>query len=174
MLTNLTPFQVLLLSLYVPMSLVLAVYGLHRVHMVFGYLRARNQNPRPEGELAEWPRVLVQVPVFNERAVVRRVLEAVAGLDYPRDRLTVQLLDDSIDDTVEVGAQVCDELRADGLAIEHVRRDSREGFKAGALSHGLERDDAEFVAIFDADFIPPSHCLRTVVPYFAKAEVGML
>jgi cellulose synthase/poly-beta-1,6-N-acetylglucosamine synthase-like glycosyltransferase len=174
MLTNLTPFQVLLLSLYVPMSLVLAIYGLHRVHMVFGYLRARNRNPRPEGKLEEWPSVLVQVPVFNERAVVRRVLEAVARIDYPRDRLTVQLLDDSTDDTVEVGAQVCDELRAGGLAIEHVRRDSREGFKAGALAHGLDRDDAEFVAIFDADFIPPSQFLKTVVPYFAKAGVGMV
>ena len=174
MLTNLTPFQVLLLSLYVPMSLVLAVYGLHRVHMVFAYLRARSHNPHPEGKLAEWPSVLVQVPVFNERAVVRRVLEAVAGLDYPRDRLTVQLLDDSTDDTVEVGAQVCDELRAGGLAIEHVRRDNREGFKAGALAHGLERDDAELVAIFDADFIPPPHFLKTAVPYFAQAKVGMV
>jgi cellulose synthase/poly-beta-1,6-N-acetylglucosamine synthase-like glycosyltransferase len=174
MLTNLTPFQALLLSLYVPMSLVLAVYGLHRVHMVFGYLRARRRNPRPEGRLKELPSVLVQVPVFNERAVVRRVLEAVARLDYPRDRLTVQLLDDSTDDTVEIGAQVCAELQAAGLQVEHVRRESREGFKAGALAHGLERDDAELVAIFDADFVPPPHFLRTVVPYFAKPRVGMV
>ncbi|MHC4731222.1 MAG: glycosyltransferase, partial [Planctomycetota bacterium] len=169
-----TPFQVLLLSLYVPMSLVLAVYGLHRVHMVFAYLRARRRNPQPEGELKELPSVLVQVPVFNERAVVRRVLEAVARLDYPQDRLTVQLLDDSTDDTVEIGAQVCAELRAEGLAIEHVRRESREGFKAGALAHGLDRDDAELVAIFDADFVPPPHFLRTVVPHFAKPKVGMV
>jgi cellulose synthase/poly-beta-1,6-N-acetylglucosamine synthase-like glycosyltransferase len=165
---------VLLLGLYVPMALVLAAYGLHRVHMIFAYLRVRHRNPQPEGELKEAPTVLVQVPVFNERAVVRRVLAAVARLEYPRDRLTVQLLDDSTDETVEVGAQACAALRAEGLRVTHVRRENRAGFKAGALAHGLAQDHAELVAIFDADFLPPPHFLKTVVPYFARDRVGMV
>ncbi len=169
-----TVAQILLLGLYVPLSVLLAAYGMHRAHMLYCYLRTRRANPAPEGELAALPSVLVQIPVFNERAVVRRVLDAVAGLDYPRDRLRVQVLDDSNDETVEIAAEACAALAATGLAIEHVRRGNREGFKAGALAAGLLRDDSDLVAIFDADFVPGPGFLRAIVPYFAKPRVGMV
>jgi cellulose synthase/poly-beta-1,6-N-acetylglucosamine synthase-like glycosyltransferase len=169
-----TVFQVLLLGIYVPLAGLLACYGLYRVRMVFVYLSVRRRNPAPAGTLAELPTVLVQVPVFNEHKVVRRVLAAVAALDYPRDRLKVQLLDDSTDETTAVAAAACAELRGSGLAIEHIRRLNRAGFKAGALAAGLRRDDSELVAIFDADFVPPPGFLRETVPYFADAGIGLV
>jgi len=169
-----TVFEILLLGLYVPLTCLLFVYGLHRIHMLVEYLRTRHLDPQPEGELAEWPTVLVQIPIFNESAVVRRVLGAVAAFDYPRDRLRVQLLDDSTDDTVHIAAQACEELRATGLDVVHLRRANREGFKAGALAEGLKHDDSELVAIFDADFVPKPGMLKKMVPYFAKAKVGLV
>ena len=99
--------QILLLGLYVPLSCLLCLYGLHRAHMLFAYLRCRNDNPQPEGELKELPTVLIQVPVFNERSVVVRIMDAVAAIDYPRDKLRIQLLDDSTDDTVEISERRC-------------------------------------------------------------------
>ena len=169
-----TAFQIALLALSVPLTCLLACYGLHRVHLLWAYLKRRNDNPVPEGELADWPTVLVQVPVFNEGRVVRRVLEAVAAFDYPKDRLSIQLLDDSTDDTPRIGARVCRELLARGFRIEHLRRTDRSGFKAGALAEGLLRDDSEFVAIFDADFVPEPDFLKRTVPYFAKPSVGLV
>jgi cellulose synthase/poly-beta-1,6-N-acetylglucosamine synthase-like glycosyltransferase len=169
-----TVYQVILLGLYLPLAFLLAVYGLHRVHMLVAYLRRRNQNPVPEGELRELPTVLVQIPVFNERNVVRRILGAIEAIDYPRDRLRVQVLDDSTDETVEIADAACADLRGRGLDCSHVRRSSREGFKAGALAHGLTLDESEFVAIFDADFVPPRDILKTMVPFFAQERVGLV
>jgi len=166
--------QLLLLAIYVPITCALACYGLHRVHVLLVYLRLRDENPVPEGDLDEWPTILVQVPVFNERKVVHRVLDHVAALDYPRDRMRIQVLDDSTDETVQAAARACADLRAEGFEIVHLRRDNRAGFKAGALAKGLERDDSEFVVIFDADFMPEPDLLRRMVPYFAKEKVGMV
>ncbi|MEE8106821.1 MAG: glycosyltransferase [Planctomycetota bacterium] len=169
-----TVSQILLLALYVPLACLLMLYGVHRVHILVEYLRTRKNNPLPEGTLKEWPTVLVQVPIYNERAVVRRILGAVGKFDYPRDKLRVQVLDDSNDETVEIAAEACAELRANGVSAEHIRRDSREGFKAGALANGLHLDDSDLVAIFDADFQPRPDFLRQVVPYFAKEGVGLV
>ena len=96
-----TVSQILLLGLYVPMACLLVLFGLHRAHILFEYLRTRKQNPKPEGRLRELPSVLVQIPVYNERAVLPRILGAVSKLDYPRDKLRIQVLDDSTDDTTE-------------------------------------------------------------------------
>ncbi|MDH3591302.1 MAG: glycosyltransferase [Planctomycetota bacterium] len=169
-----TPAQVLLLSIYVPMTVLLACYGLHRVHMVVEYLRTRKKNPVAPPHEGEWPRILVQIPVFNERAVVRRILGAVSAMDYPRDKLRVQVLDDSNDETIEISAAACAELRETGMEVDHVRRPNREGFKAGALAHGLTLDDSEFVAIFDADFMPPKDVLKEMIPFFADDGVGLV
>jgi cellulose synthase/poly-beta-1,6-N-acetylglucosamine synthase-like glycosyltransferase len=170
----LTAFQILLLALYVPMTLLLACYGIHRVHMLVEYLIVRKKNPSPEGELAELPTILVQIPVFNEREVVTRILTAVDAIDYPREKLRVQVLDDSTDDTVEISRRECDRLRAKGLDIALIHRTDRSGFKAGALANGLEQDDSELVAIFDADFEPRPGVLMAMVPYFANEKVGMV
>ncbi len=120
------------------------------------------------------PSVLVQLPVFNEENVVVRLLEAVAGLDWPRDRLQVQLLDDSTDATAAVAAPVVARMRAAGLDIVHLRRDDRRGFKAGALAAGLVRSDATFVAIFDADFVPPSGFLHRAVRWLRDPQVAAI
>ena len=169
-----TVFQILLLGLFVPLSCLLCIYGLHRTHMLVAYLRRRKANPVPEGELKELPTILVQIPVFNERAVVRRILGAIEQLDYPRAKLRVQVLDDSTDETVEIAAGACADLRERGVDIVHLHRTNRDGFKAGALAEGLKVDDSELVAIFDADFLPPPPVLMEMVPYFAKPEVGLV
>lgn len=118
----------------------------------------------PAVAMADPPRVLVQLPVYNEPEVVAGLLEGVAALDWPRDRLHIQLLDDSTDETVEIAEAKIIELRARGIDVEHVRREHREGFKAAALAEGLLRCDAPVLAILDADFRPPAHWLTVVVP----------
>lgn len=169
-----TVFQIFLLGLYVPLACCLAMYGIHRTHMLVAYLRRRKRHPVPRGELRRLPRVLIQVPVFNERTVVEGVLKSLERLDYPRGLLRVQVLDDSTDDTTEIADRACAALRARGLEATHIRRPSREGFKAGALANGLQADDSELVAIFDADFRPTPDFLRQVVPYFADPQVGLV
>src|SRR5438270_8657578 len=127
--------------------------------------RARRElspvRPRLAGDI---PHVLVQLPVFNEPAVVENVLRAAAALDWPRDKLTIQLLDDSTDETSEIAAAVAAELRAAGTDVQHVRREDRSGFKAGALAAGLELSNAPYVAMLDVDFRPPADWLKCVMP----------
>jgi cellulose synthase/poly-beta-1,6-N-acetylglucosamine synthase-like glycosyltransferase len=119
--------------------------------------------------------VLVQLPLYNEQNVVERVIDACAALDYPADRLHLQVLDDSNDATVALAAARVAHYTALGLSISHVRRPDREGFKAGALRYGLEDNDDEFVAIFDADFVPEPDFLRRTIPYFlADTQVGVV
>ena len=122
-----------------------------------------------------WPRVTVQLPLYNEQNVVERVIDAAAALDYPPARLHIQVLDDSTDATVTLAAARVAHHAARGLRISHVQRDSRVGYKAGALAHGLELTDGEFVAIFDADFVPDPDFLRRTIPYFSADErVGVV
>ncbi len=120
--------------------------------------------------LTEWPRVTVQLPLYNERYVARRIVEAAAALDYPRDRLHIQVLDDSTDDTPELIQSRIAQLRADGMNIDLIHRVNRSGYKAGALANGLNYTDGEIVAIFDADFVPMPDFLRRTVPYFVSNE----
>ena len=113
------------------------------------------------------PKVTVQLPVFNERYVAGRLLGAVGAFDYPRERLEIQVLDDSTDDTPGIVAAVAHRLRAEGIEIVHLRRQVRTGFKAGALAEGLARAQGEFIAIFDADFVPAPDFLKATLRYFA-------
>jgi cellulose synthase/poly-beta-1,6-N-acetylglucosamine synthase-like glycosyltransferase len=122
-----------------------------------------------------WPHVLVQLPLYNEQNVVERVIDAAAALDYPADRLHIQVLDDSTDATVRLAATRVAHYAGLGLRISHVRRPGRQGYKAGALRHGLEENTDEFVAIFDADFVPAPDFLRRTIPYFLQDErVGVI
>ena len=124
---------------------------------------------------ADLPKVLVQLAVFNEPEVVTGLLAGIGRLDWPRDKLQVQLLDDSFDGTSDIAAPLVATLRQSGLDIEHVRRSHREGFKAGALAAGLARSDAPFIAVLDSDFRPPANWLRTIIPYFlADARVSFV
>jgi cellulose synthase/poly-beta-1,6-N-acetylglucosamine synthase-like glycosyltransferase len=163
--------------LYSISALGMALVGFNALLLSLIYLRhRRNKLPRPTGPHEDgWPHVVVQLPVYNERHVVERLVDAASKLDYPPDRLTIQLLDDSDDETINIAASAVERARQRGIRFRHVRRDSREGFKAGALAYGLARTDADFVAIFDADFVPEPGFLRRLIPYFlADPQVGMV
>ena len=135
----------------------IAGYFLYLLYWLFELAPAAPEAPVPTGDL---PRVLVQIPVYNEPLVVERVVAAAAALDWPSDRLTIQLLDDSTDITSDIAGHAVARLRRDGLDVVHVRRADRSGFKAGALAAGMALCDAPYVAVFDADFIPASDWLR--------------
>ena len=149
----------------------LSAMSVHRLLLALAALRAKRVAPPSIGH---WPTVLVQLPLYNERYVAERVIDAVCALDYPLERLTVQVLDDSTDVTTVIVDAAVHRWRARGIAIEHVRRGCRDGYKAGALGHGLLSSEAELVAIFDADFVPAPDFLRQLVPQFAEANVGMV
>ena len=157
----------LLTLIYTGTALWLAAYGLNAFILAFLYLRYRKRTPgQPQVDREALPDVTVQVPVYNERHVIQRVIDAVAALDYPRDRLQIQILDDSTDDTTSIARQRAAFHRQRGVDITVLRRPNREGFKAGALSWGLERARGDYVAIFDADFRPHSDFLLNTVPHF--------
>jgi cellulose synthase/poly-beta-1,6-N-acetylglucosamine synthase-like glycosyltransferase len=155
-------------------SVFLLVYGLNLLYLSW---RALGLPPvRRLPVLGEAPdgTVLVQLPIYNERYVAERVIDAVANLDWPRERLEIQVLDDSDDDTPEIVAPVVDRWRRAGIAISHVRRNSRSGYKAGALAHGLTLSEAPYVAIFDADFVPARDFLRRMLPSLGGSWVGFV
>lgn len=180
-----TAAEAALLAAYYAVLGVLAFYGVHRFHLVVRNYRVAARDPEPprdaEGRsAAPAGDVLVQLPVFNERFVVERLLRAAAALRVPRGRLRVQLLDDSTDETTEIAAAVLRGLRAGGADATHVRRGTREGFKAGALAHGLALDAARpegaapFVAIFDADFAPPPDFLERTLAHLGAPGVALV
>src|SRR5512136_455316 len=154
--------------------LALCLYGLHRLWLVRClYLHNGKVWTPPSFTASErFPKVTVQLPLYNERFVVKRLLDAAAGLDWPRDRLEIQVLDDSDDDTRGLVDERAAWWRRQGVGISVVRRADRRGYKAGALANGLATAHGEFIAIFDADFIPPADFLRTTVPWFRDHGVG--
>ena len=151
----------------------LALLGLHRLLILGLYLRGR-RGRQTVAEPSEWPRVTVQLPIFNELYVAQRLIDAVCRLDYPRDRLEIQVLDDSTDETRDLAAETVARQRRRGVRIRHLHRRDRIGYKAGALAAGLKRASGELIAIFDADFVPRRDFLRQVVPHFSSSDVGMV
>lgn len=166
----------LVLTLYGISLTLIVLYSIGQLHLVVTFLKTRRRNP-PEPPLAgdeNVPFVTIQLPIYNELYVVERLLESMAAMDYPRDRFEIQLLDDSDDETVEVAAQKVAELNKRGLQIEHVRRLDRHGYKAGALRDGLELAQGEFIAIFDADFMPRPGYLRATLANFTDPRIGVV
>jgi cellulose synthase/poly-beta-1,6-N-acetylglucosamine synthase-like glycosyltransferase len=164
------PAEAGLLALYYLVLGVLSVYSLHRFYLV----RLRRRTPEPPRITANvFPPLTVQLPLFNEPNVAARLVDAVAAIDYP-GALDIQVLDDSTDETTAIVAARVAELRERGVSIAHIRRPNREGYKAGALAHGMTLSAAELFAVFDADFVPPRDVLVRVVPHFADARVGMV
>lgn len=157
--------------LYYAVLSLLALYGAHRLFLVALYLRHRpaagGRTPAPDPGSGSWPAVTVQLPIYNERYVVGRLIRAAASLRYPAGRLEIQVLDDSTDDTADLVAGLVASYRARGHDIHHLRRDHRQGYKAGALAAGLASARGELIAVFDADFVPPSDFLERTVPLFA-------
>src|SRR6185503_4549941 len=144
----------------------LSLYGLHRYAIVYLFLKNRNKPPAPLATFEKLPPITVQLPIFNELYVVERLLNSVAALDYPRQLLQVQVLDDSTDETTEIAAKLVGELKELGIDIELIHRTDRTGFKAGALEAGLASCKGEFVLILDADFVPAPDMLRKTIHYF--------
>ena len=167
-------FDVAIMIPYFLVMTILAVYGIHRYALVYNYYKNRKRIAGPPPEISAWPRVTVQLPIYNEKYVIERLVEAIAAFDYPRELLDIQVLDDSTDETQEVAANCVARYRQLGVPISHIHRDNREGFKAGALQEGLKSARGEFVAIFDADFIPPADFLRRTVPYFIDQKLAMV
>jgi cellulose synthase/poly-beta-1,6-N-acetylglucosamine synthase-like glycosyltransferase len=161
--------------LHAVVAIALAIYGANALLLTLLYLRRRRQTPAASPEPAAWPTVTVQAPVFNELHVVERLIDALAALDYPRERMTIQVLDDSTDETTALAAACVERYRAQGLAIELVHRQQRPGFKAGALAAALPQASGEIIAIFDADFTPAPDFLRRTVPaMLANPQVGFI
>jgi cellulose synthase/poly-beta-1,6-N-acetylglucosamine synthase-like glycosyltransferase len=170
------PLAHLTIGLYVAILGLLSLYGLHRYWILFLYWRHYKSAPRrtEAPPPAEWPRVTVQLPVYNEFYVVERLLNAVCALDYPRDRLDIQVLDDSSDESGALTESLVEERRRAGFPLRWVHRPNRRGFKAGALDHGLLSATGEFIAIFDADFLPPPDFLKRTLLPFADHRIGMV
>ena len=152
----------------------LSCYGLHRYLMIFLYYKYRKQQILPLSRFSTLPHITVQLPLYNEMYVADRLLNAVAALDYPTDKLEIQVLDDSTDETSGIVARKVAELRQRGLDVTHVHRLNRRGYKAGALQEGLPLATGEFIAIFDADFVPQPELLQQTIHYFTDPGVGML
>ena len=168
-------FDAALLLPYFAVMIVLAIYGVHRYTLVYLYFKYRkNYIAEPPLHFDELPRVTVQLPIYNEQFVIDRLLEAICALDYPREKLEIQVLDDSTDETQEVAADLVHRYAALGHPIVYLHRTNRHGYKAGALDEGLKVARGEYVAIFDADFVPAPDWLMKVIHHFAEAEIGMV
>jgi cellulose synthase/poly-beta-1,6-N-acetylglucosamine synthase-like glycosyltransferase len=165
-----------LLLLYILSLTILFAFGLHGLVMIYYYHKtAGNVRNNPPQQLSDdLPVVTVQLPMYNEVYVVERLVSAVCDIRYPKDKLEIQVLDDSTDETVEVTRRLVEEYAAQGFDIKHIHRIDRTGYKAGALKHGLAMARGEFVAIFDADFVPKPDFLEMTVPHFQNDNVGMV
>ena len=162
-------------ALYLAVMVVLAGYGLHRYQLIHLYFRHRGSaRPEPSARFDTLPAVTVQLPIYNEQFVVEQLIESVCRLDYPRERLQIQVLDDSTDETETVARAAVARWAALGYPVEYIHRGHREGFKAGALENGLARARGELIAVFDADFEPSPDFLHQTVHYFTDPQVGMV
>jgi cellulose synthase/poly-beta-1,6-N-acetylglucosamine synthase-like glycosyltransferase len=165
-------FDLAMMIPYFIVLFVLALYGLHRYWLVYHFYRYAKNVPPPQPPVEDWPRVTIQLPIFNERYVIERLVEAVSRFDYPAELLDVQVLDDSTDETVDVARNCVERYAAQGMPIVYIHRTHREGYKAGALENGLKAAKGQFVAIFDADFVPSPDFLRLTIPYFMNPSGG--
>jgi cellulose synthase/poly-beta-1,6-N-acetylglucosamine synthase-like glycosyltransferase len=170
------PLDSLLLFAYFFILSILALYGWHRYYLVYQYVKHRDRvpGPPPAKDDDDLPVVTVQLPIYNEMYVVDRLIESVCRLDYPRERLEIQVLDDSTDETRDIAELAVRRQAARGFDITYHHRSDRTGYKAGALAAGLSKARGEFVAIFDADFLPPAEFLRQTVPYFQDPQLALV
>lgn len=168
-------FDMALLIPYFVVLILLASYGAHRYILVYLYYKhGKKRTTEPAQKFSDLPRVTIQLPIFNEQFVVERLLDAVCRLKYPMDKLDIQLLDDSTDETVAVARGLVNHYANQGFPVTYHHRTNRHGFKAGALSEGLNTAKGEFVAIFDADFVPPEDFLLRTIDHFTDPKIGMV
>ncbi len=166
--------ETVILIFYLISLSILFSFGIHSLFLLYYYYKTQKIQ-YPKYELPdELPTVTIQLPIFNEYYVVDRLITHVCAIEYPKDKLEIQVLDDSTDETQELAQKLVEEYRQKGFDIHYIHRDNREGFKAGALKYGLERARGELIAIFDADFVPQKDFLLKTVPYFQNPKVGMV
>jgi cellulose synthase/poly-beta-1,6-N-acetylglucosamine synthase-like glycosyltransferase len=170
--------ETIIIVIYSAALVLIFMYALAQLNLLFNYLSAqKKQNKGPKFDLSnpdEVPYITIQLPVFNEMYVMDRLLENIALIEYPKDKLEIQVLDDSTDETVKSTAAHVAKLKATGLDIVHICRTNRQGFKAGALKEGLVIAKGEFIAIFDADFLPEPDWLQHTIPHFKDDNIGVV
>ena len=159
---------------YFGVLLGLAGYGLHRYSMIYLYWKHSRRKPETNGCLDQLPHVTIQLPIFNELYVVRRLIESVSKINYPKELLQIQILDDSTDETRKICAEEESKLKAAGYDVELIQREDREGFKAGALENGMHSAKGEYIYILDADFVPGPEVLHQMIHFFTDERVGMI
>ena len=165
------PFTQFVFDLFIVSAIIISAYTVNFYYLAF--ISRTRKEIRPT---VDWgtPSVTIQLPIYNEKYVAKRLVDAVCNLDYPKDKLRIMVCDDSDDDTVELLRDVVDDYKKQGFQIEHVRRGTRKGYKAGALKHAMQTTDTDLVTIFDADFIPPSWFLKRAIPHFSKPNIGLV
>ncbi len=159
---------------YLLLIAVFAIYGVHRYWLLFLYYKNKHKKPHPGASFEQLPRVTVQLPMYNEKYVAERLIDAVCAIRYPRELLEIQVLDDSTDETFDIVRKKVELVKAKGYDIVLLHRTDRTGYKAGALQDGLKASSGEFVAIFDADFIPAPNILEDTIHYFTDAKIGLV
>ena len=167
----LNPFTSFVFDLFILSAIIITAYTVNFYYLAF-ISRTRKNIP----STIDWgtPSVTIQLPIYNEKYVAKRLVDAVCNIDYPKDKMRIMVCDDSDDDTVELLRDVVNDYKIQGFQIEHVRRGTRKGYKAGALKHAMKTTDTELVAIFDADFIPPTWFLKRAIPYFSTSKIGLV
>jgi cellulose synthase/poly-beta-1,6-N-acetylglucosamine synthase-like glycosyltransferase len=170
--------EIIIICVYSIALILIFMYALAQLNLLFNYLGSqKNKENSPEFDFSnteEIPYVTIQLPVFNEIYVMDRLLKNIVLIDYPKDKLEIQVLDDSTDESVESTATLIEALQKEGFDIQHIQRTNREGFKAGALKEGLVDAKGEYIAIFDADFLPQSDWLKRTIPFFKDEAVGVV
>src|SRR6187549_2097182 len=161
-----TSAETLTLAAYFFVLIILAVYGWHRYYLVYLYLRNSDREPKAGPPLSPQPVVTIQLPLYNEMYVADRLIDAVCRIDYPRELLEIQVLDDSTDETRDIAELAVRRFAAQGLDVQYLHRTDRTGYKAGALEAGLKVAKGEFIAIFDADFLPTPDFLKRTIDHF--------
>jgi len=171
---HLTAAQAAFFVVYLFAVVMVVIYGVHRYWLAYTFVRNRDREILPKGRLEKLPVVTVQLPLYNEAFVAERVIEAACRIDYPRELLEIQVLDDSTDETVQIAFGCVERMRAAGHDIKHIHRSDRTGFKAGALQAGLVVAKGEFIAVFDADFVPNPEMVRKCIHFFSDPSIGMV
>ena len=169
-----TPAETFVLATYFFVLVILAVYGWHRYYLVYLYMKHKDEHPVPAGQFEALPSVTIQLPLYNEMYVVDRLVDAVCLIEYPRELLEIQVLDDSTDETQEIAELAVRRHAAQGVDIKYLHRADRSGYKAGALEAGLRVAKGQFIAIFDADFIPQRDFLTRTIQYFTNPKIAMV
>ncbi|MCK5033885.1 MAG: glycosyltransferase family 2 protein, partial [Calditrichia bacterium] len=163
----------IILNIYLLALFVVGIFSLEAAYLIYNYLKKKNEKVK-NAEMSDLPFVTVQLPIYNEIYVAERLIDSVCALEYPKDKLEIQILDDSTDETIKISNDLVNKYKASGFNIELIQRVDRVGYKAGALRNGLVSAKGEFIAIFDADFIPEKNFLLNTVNYFENKNVGMV